>query len=171
MRRSVHITIYEVVVLVDYHIKYLICCSCLQRGGLTKERIDKLLKVGANVILTTKGIDDMTLKASLKNSLFMKIIAIKKQILIIVVVNCLFSILCRLVLLLSGMLEKRICAMLPRPQVLHWYLIVIFLFDVSLLYCLVNGYVYFLSALFVEIRALQDVSVSYRKLVIEVSLY
>ncbi|GAB2270781.1 hypothetical protein Dimus_005648 [Dionaea muscipula] len=32
------------------------------RGGLTKERIDKLLKVGANVILTTKGIDDMTLK-------------------------------------------------------------------------------------------------------------
>ncbi|GAB2267918.1 hypothetical protein Dimus_002893 [Dionaea muscipula] len=32
------------------------------RGGLTRERIDKLLKVGANVILTTKGIDDMTLK-------------------------------------------------------------------------------------------------------------
>ncbi|GAB2268302.1 T-complex protein 1 subunit alpha [Dionaea muscipula] len=55
MHRSVHITIYEVV-LVDY------CCSCLQRGGLTNERIDKLLKVGANVILTTKGIDDMTLK-------------------------------------------------------------------------------------------------------------
>ncbi|GAB2290137.1 hypothetical protein Dimus_024421 [Dionaea muscipula] len=33
------------------------------RGGLTKECIDKLLKVGANIILTTKGIDDMTLKA------------------------------------------------------------------------------------------------------------
>ncbi|GAB2302649.1 hypothetical protein Dimus_036647 [Dionaea muscipula] len=32
------------------------------RGGLTKERIDKLLKVGANVIFTTKGVDDMTLK-------------------------------------------------------------------------------------------------------------
>jgi hypothetical protein len=31
---------------------------------MTKERIEKLLKVGANVILTTKGIDDMALKAS-----------------------------------------------------------------------------------------------------------
>ncbi|GAB2295966.1 T-complex protein 1 subunit alpha [Dionaea muscipula] len=27
----------------------------MKRGGLTKERIDKLLKVGANVIHTTKG--------------------------------------------------------------------------------------------------------------------
>ena len=31
---------------------------------MTKERIEKLLKAGANVILTTKGIDDMALKAS-----------------------------------------------------------------------------------------------------------
>lgn len=30
---------------------------------MTKERIEKLLKAGANVILTTKGIDDMALKA------------------------------------------------------------------------------------------------------------
>jgi len=29
---------------------------------MTKERIEKLLKAGANVILTTKGIDDMALK-------------------------------------------------------------------------------------------------------------
>lgn len=29
---------------------------------MTKERIQKLLKAGANVILTTKGIDDMALK-------------------------------------------------------------------------------------------------------------
>jgi hypothetical protein len=29
---------------------------------VTKERIQKLLKAGANVILTTKGIDDMALK-------------------------------------------------------------------------------------------------------------
>lgn len=28
-----------------------------------KERIQKLLKAGANVVLTTKGIDDMSLKA------------------------------------------------------------------------------------------------------------
>lgn len=30
---------------------------------MTKERIEKLLKAGANVVLTTKGIDDMALKA------------------------------------------------------------------------------------------------------------
>lgn len=29
---------------------------------MTKERIQKLLKAGANVVLTTKGIDDMALK-------------------------------------------------------------------------------------------------------------
>lgn len=29
---------------------------------MTKERIEKLLKAGANVVLTTKGIDDMALK-------------------------------------------------------------------------------------------------------------
>ncbi|KAE8663103.1 T-complex protein 1 subunit alpha [Hibiscus syriacus] len=37
----------------------------LQReADMTKERIDKLLKAGANVVLTTKGIDDMALKAT-----------------------------------------------------------------------------------------------------------
>lgn len=30
---------------------------------MTKERIEKILKTGANVILTSKGIDDMALKA------------------------------------------------------------------------------------------------------------
>lgn len=29
---------------------------------ITKERIEKILKAGANVVLTTKGIDDMSLK-------------------------------------------------------------------------------------------------------------
>ncbi|RVW15215.1 T-complex protein 1 subunit alpha [Vitis vinifera] len=33
-------------------------------ADMTKERIEKLLKAGANVVLTTKGIDDMALKAS-----------------------------------------------------------------------------------------------------------
>lgn len=33
-----------------------------REGDITKERIEKLLKAGANVILTTKGIDDMSLK-------------------------------------------------------------------------------------------------------------
>lgn len=37
----------------------------------TKERIEKILKAGANVILTTKGIDDMALKVSV----FSKLIA------------------------------------------------------------------------------------------------
>ena len=38
---------------------------CFHReADMTKERIEKLLKAGANVILTTKGIDDMALKAS-----------------------------------------------------------------------------------------------------------
>jgi hypothetical protein len=32
---------------------------------MTKERIEKLLKAGANVVLTTKGIDDMALKVSI----------------------------------------------------------------------------------------------------------
>ena len=31
---------------------------------MTQERIEKLLKAGANVVLTTKGIDDMALKES-----------------------------------------------------------------------------------------------------------
>ncbi|KAH0974129.1 hypothetical protein GBA52_016028 [Prunus armeniaca] len=34
-----------------------------READMTKERIEKLLKAGANVILTTKGIDDMALKA------------------------------------------------------------------------------------------------------------
>ncbi|KAL9253694.1 T-complex protein 1 subunit alpha-like protein [Drosera capensis] len=34
----------------------------LREADMTKERIDKLLKAGADVILTTKGIDDMALK-------------------------------------------------------------------------------------------------------------
>ena len=33
-----------------------------RESDVTKERIQKLLKAGANVILTTKGIDDMALK-------------------------------------------------------------------------------------------------------------
>lgn len=33
-----------------------------RESDVTKERIEKLLKAGANVILTTKGIDDMALK-------------------------------------------------------------------------------------------------------------
>ena len=32
-----------------------------RESDITKERIEKLLKAGANVILTTKGIDDMAL--------------------------------------------------------------------------------------------------------------
>ncbi|KAK3030321.1 hypothetical protein RJ639_039324 [Escallonia herrerae] len=35
-----------------------------READMTKERIEKLLKAGANVVLTTKGIDDMALKAS-----------------------------------------------------------------------------------------------------------
>ncbi|KAJ0053096.1 hypothetical protein Pint_00164 [Pistacia integerrima] len=34
-----------------------------READMTKERIEKLLKAGANVVLTTKGIDDMALKA------------------------------------------------------------------------------------------------------------
>ncbi|XP_072074245.1 T-complex protein 1 subunit alpha isoform X2 [Arachis hypogaea] len=33
-----------------------------READMTKERIEKLLKAGANVVLTTKGIDDMALK-------------------------------------------------------------------------------------------------------------
>ncbi|CAL9765647.1 unnamed protein product [Musa acuminata subsp. burmannicoides] len=38
-----------------------------READITKERIQKLLKAGANVVLTTKGIDDMSLKACLLN--------------------------------------------------------------------------------------------------------
>ncbi|AQK55911.1 T-complex protein 1 subunit alpha [Zea mays] len=34
----------------------------LRESDITKERIEKILKAGANVVLTTKGIDDMSLK-------------------------------------------------------------------------------------------------------------
>lgn len=44
---------------------------CFNReADMTKERIEKLLKAGANVILTTKGIDDMALKVRLKTNNF-----------------------------------------------------------------------------------------------------
>lgn len=33
-----------------------------READITKERIEKILAAGANVILTTKGIDDMALK-------------------------------------------------------------------------------------------------------------
>jgi T-complex protein 1 subunit alpha len=33
-----------------------------READITKEKIEKLLKAGANVILTTKGIDDMCMK-------------------------------------------------------------------------------------------------------------
>ncbi|KAK4476430.1 hypothetical protein RD792_015583 [Penstemon davidsonii] len=36
-----------------------------READMTKERIEKILKAGANVVLTTKGIDDMALKASI----------------------------------------------------------------------------------------------------------
>lgn len=41
-----------------------LACYIHREADMTKERIEKLLKAGANVVLTTKGIDDMALKAS-----------------------------------------------------------------------------------------------------------
>ncbi|KAE8674619.1 T-complex protein 1 subunit alpha [Hibiscus syriacus] len=41
-----------------------------READMMKERIEKLLKAGANVVLTTKGIDDMALKASFFRILF-----------------------------------------------------------------------------------------------------
>ncbi|KAL0397727.1 UNVERIFIED_CONTAM: T-complex protein 1 subunit alpha [Sesamum calycinum] len=43
-----------------------------READMTKERIEKLLKAGANVVLTTKGIDDMALKASFLLSYFVE---------------------------------------------------------------------------------------------------
>ncbi|GAY41898.1 hypothetical protein CUMW_062860 [Citrus unshiu] len=40
---------------------------CQREADMVKERIEKLLKAGANVVLTTKGIDDMAQKASLSD--------------------------------------------------------------------------------------------------------
>ena len=44
---------------------------------MTKERIEKLLKAGANVVLTTKGIDDMALKVSICDFLFQMLTALQ----------------------------------------------------------------------------------------------
>ncbi|KAF9600623.1 hypothetical protein IFM89_011206 [Coptis chinensis] len=41
-----------------------------READMTKERIEKLLKAGANVVLTTKGIDDMALKACVADLFF-----------------------------------------------------------------------------------------------------
>jgi len=38
-----------------------------REGDITKERIEKLIKAGANVILTTKGIDDLAMKLFVEN--------------------------------------------------------------------------------------------------------
>jgi hypothetical protein len=40
----------------------LVNYSFCRESDITKERIEKILKAGANVVLTTKGIDDMSLK-------------------------------------------------------------------------------------------------------------
>ena len=37
-------------------------CVCCREADITKERIQKILSTGANVILTTGGIDDLCLK-------------------------------------------------------------------------------------------------------------
>ncbi|KAK6120715.1 hypothetical protein DH2020_045540 [Rehmannia glutinosa] len=39
-----------------------------READMTKERIEKLLKAGANVVLTTKGIDDMALKLEFRDT-------------------------------------------------------------------------------------------------------
>lgn len=43
---------------------------------MTKERIQRLLKAGANVVLTTKGIDDMALKVSFYRYLILQLLYI-----------------------------------------------------------------------------------------------
>lgn len=45
-------------VLLDNNIFFI----CFRESDITKERIQKILAAGANVILTTGGIDDMCLK-------------------------------------------------------------------------------------------------------------
>lgn len=42
----------------------LFWCPECRENDVTKERISKMLKAGANVILTTRGIDDMALKVT-----------------------------------------------------------------------------------------------------------
>lgn len=44
------------------HITPFSCCFFFRESDITKERIAKILGVGANVILTTGGIDDLCLK-------------------------------------------------------------------------------------------------------------
>ncbi|CAI7861064.1 unnamed protein product, partial [Closterium sp. NIES-53] len=44
-----------------------------RESDITKERIQKMLKAGANVILTTKGIDDMSLKVSCRDDVALKV--------------------------------------------------------------------------------------------------
>lgn len=48
--------------LLKYVFKYNPCFRFLRESDITKERIQKILASGANVILTTGGIDDMCLK-------------------------------------------------------------------------------------------------------------
>lgn len=58
--------------------------SCIyyidRESDMTKERIEKLLKAGANVVLTTKGIDDMALKATSPKLLFFTCTLLKGSI-------------------------------------------------------------------------------------------
>jgi len=39
-----------------------VLCSSFRESDITKERIQKIIATGANVILTTGGIDDLCLK-------------------------------------------------------------------------------------------------------------
>lgn len=59
---------FSILIILQYIIpviSLIIGHSFLSReADMTKERIEKLLKAGANVVLTTKGIDDMALKVS-----------------------------------------------------------------------------------------------------------
>lgn len=45
-----------------YFCKFNTGLCCLRESDITKERIQKILASGANVILTTGGVDDMCLK-------------------------------------------------------------------------------------------------------------
>jgi hypothetical protein len=61
----------------------MITLSYFREADMTKERIEKLLKAGANVILTTKGIDDMALKVCFFFTLwyfFLRFFSLNKRI-------------------------------------------------------------------------------------------
>lgn len=45
-----------------------LCFAFASESDITKERIELLINAGANVILTTKGIDDMALKYFVENN-------------------------------------------------------------------------------------------------------